>query len=312
MSLVVVKPGLYSTVQDHGRVGYRAWGVPVSGAFDVYAYDLANALVGNEPGAAAVELTLRGGSFEATADLAMGLTGAVFEVWIEGKSGTHPLRPPRSFTLRAGERLVLGIAIEGVRAYLSVSDGFTTPVVLGSRSSEEPLRAGDVLPAASARIAQRVPGANLAAAGRPGGPIRVVAGPDALAMGEDPESIWRTISARVGPQCDRMGLRLEDSRLTVRAEPERLSTPVAPGAIQVVGGELIVLGMACGTMGGYPHVGHVIRADLPRLAQVRPGDRIRFEWTTVTDARAIDDRERIERARALRLIATAARDAMER
>jgi allophanate hydrolase subunit 2 len=105
-------------------------------------------------------------------------------------------------------------------------------------------------------------------------------------------------------------IRLEDSHLTIPAEPERLSTPVTPGAIQVAGGKLIVLGVACGTMGGYPHVGHVIAPDLSRLAQARPGDRIRFSWIDVTDARALADRDRLQYTRVIRLIATAARDAI--
>jgi biotin-dependent carboxylase-like uncharacterized protein len=313
VSLVVVKPGLFATVQDRGRPGYRGWGVPVSGAFDVRAYDLANALVGNAPeaGAAAVEVTLRGGAFEATADLALALAGAVFEAWIEGPAGAHPLRVPRSFTLRAGDRLVLGNAVEGVRAYLAVAGGFRTPTVLGSRSRETPLRAGEDLPAAGARIAARAPGPDLLATGAGRGPIRVIDGPDALVLGEAPDAFWAGLSARVGAQSDRMGLRLEGCRVNVPAEPGRVSTPVAPGAVQAAGGDLIVLGVACGTMGGYPHVGHVIAADLPRLAQARPGDRPTFERVDVTEARAIDARERLDRARALRLIAAAARDGLD-
>jgi antagonist of KipI len=313
LSLLVVKPGLFSTVQDRGRAGYRGWGVPVGGAFDVRAYELANALVGNAPeaGAAAVELTLRGGTFEATAELACALAGAVFEAWIEGPSGAQPLRPPRSFCLRAGERLVLGNAVEGVRAYLAAAGGFRLPVVLGSRSREVALRVGEELPAAPGRIAMRSPGPGLLPTGAGPGPIRVVDGPDALALGEAPGSAWAALSARVGPQSDRMGLRLEGARLAVPAEPDRVSTPVAPGAVQVAGEGLIVLGVACGTMGGYPHVGHVIAADLPRLAQARPGDRITFERVEIADARAIDARDRLDRARALRLIAAAARDAMD-
>jgi allophanate hydrolase subunit 2 len=178
LSLVVLKPGLHTTIQDGGRVGYRGWGVPVSGAFDTHSFRLANALVGNDWDAAAVEITLRGGRFEATTDLALALAGAVFEAWIEGPTGTHLLRTPRSFTLHAGERLVLGNALEGVRAYLAVAGGWQTPVILGSRSREEPLRTGETLPAAPSRIASRTPGAELLAAARQAGPIRVMDGPD--------------------------------------------------------------------------------------------------------------------------------------
>ena len=85
-----------------------------------------------------------------------------------------------------------------------------------------------------------------------------------------------------------MGLRLQGDPVTMISPPDRLSTPVAPGAVQVAGGQLIVLGVACGTMGGYPHVAHVISADLDRLGQLRPGDAITFRLVTLEEARSLD------------------------
>ena len=85
-----------------------------------------------------------------------------------------------------------------------------------------------------------------------------------------------------------MGLRLEGDPVTVNSHPVRLSTPVAPGAVQVAGGQLIVLGVACGTMGGYPHVAHVISADLDRLGQLKPGDVVAFRRVTLEEARLLD------------------------
>jgi allophanate hydrolase subunit 2 len=111
---------------------------------------------------------------------------------------------------------------------------------------------------------------------------------------------------RVGAQSDRMGLHLEGELLQVAPAPERLSAPVAPGAIQVAGGRLIVLGVACPTMGGYPHIAHVISADLDRVGQLKGGDPVSFLLVTLDEARSLDREARSQRrimARRLRLLA---------
>ena len=95
-----------------------------------------------------------------------------------------------------------------------------------------------------------------------------------------------------------MGLRLEGDPVTVTSPPERLSTPVAPGAIQVAGGQLIVLGVACGTMGGYPHVAHLASVDLDRLGQLKPGDALTFRMVTLDEARSLDAAAHRDRASA--------------
>jgi allophanate hydrolase subunit 2 len=123
------------------------------------------------------------------------------------------------------------------------------------------------------------------------------------------DRFWTNRQFRVGSQSDRMGLRLEGDPVWVVTAPERLSTPVAPGAIQVAGGQLIVLGIACGTMGGYPHIAHVISADLNRLGQLKPGDRIHFRRVTLEEARHEDQRARQARKTFLSRVAIAAKDA---
>jgi allophanate hydrolase subunit 2 len=108
-----------------------------------------------------------------------------------------------------------------------------------------------------------------------------------------------------------MGLRLEGDAIMVESPPERLSAPVAPGAVQVAGGQLIVLGVAGGTMGGYPHIAHVISADLDRLGQLRPGDVIRFRRTTLDQARLADRDMRLARKASWSRLSTAAQDAWD-
>src|SRR4029077_10506692 len=98
--------------------------------------------------------------------------------------------------------------------------------------------------------------------------FRIIEGPDGPADSGFDKAYWAGRRFRVGSRSDRMGLRLEGDPVSVASAPERLSTPVAPGAVQAAGGQLIVLGIACGTMGGYPHVAHVISADLDGLGQL--------------------------------------------
>ncbi|HMF35180.1 MAG TPA: allophanate hydrolase, partial [Isosphaeraceae bacterium] len=136
---MVIDSGFWTTVQDYGRVGYREWGVPTGGAFDRSAADLANALVGNGPECAVLELTLRGGMLEALGSVGIALAGAPIEASVVATDGSpRRVRVPSSCSLHAGERLVLGRTLEGARTYLAVRGGFQTPLRLGSRSSEQP------------------------------------------------------------------------------------------------------------------------------------------------------------------------------
>jgi biotin-dependent carboxylase-like uncharacterized protein len=307
MGLIVIDPGLSTTVQDLGRPGYREWGVTPGGAFDRGAAGLANALVGNDGDCAVLELTLVGGTYQADEPLALAIAGAPMEARVLGPDGSQrPLEMPLSWSMRPGERLILGRAIEGARTYLAVRGGWQTRVRLGSRSSEERLRAGDVLPAPPGSIPTRRPLWSPPAVE----PLRVVDGPDAPPVdpASDRSPSWADRPFRVGSRSDRMGLRLEGEPVAIAAPPGRLSTPVAAGAVQVAGGQLIVLGVAAGTMGGYPHVAHVISTDLDRLGQLRPGDAIRFRTTTLAEARRADDDMRQARRALFNRIVTAARD----
>jgi biotin-dependent carboxylase-like uncharacterized protein len=310
MGLIVIDPGLSTTVQDAGRTGYREWGVPPGGVFDRGAAGLANALVGNDAARAVLELTLVGGTYEAHGPLALAMAGAPMEAKVVTPDGSEQaLRIPLSWSLRHGERLILGRAIQGARTYLAIRGGWQTRIRLGSRSSEERLRAGDVLPAAPGSIPTRHPASPLWTP-PVAEPFRVIDGPDAPS--EDPRfdrsSFWADRRFRVGSRSDRMGVRLEGEPVAVASPPGRLSAPVAPGAVQVAGGQLIVLGVAGGTMGGYPHVAHVISADLDRLGQLRPGDGIQFRRVTLDEARRTDDDMRLARRTLLSRIATAAQD----
>lgn len=300
--LLVIDPGFFTTVQDLGRPGLRAFGVPLGGAADRESYRLATALAGDAPGPAALEITLRGGVFQATGDLGIALAGAEVNGEIIGEDGRRPVASPGSGRLRKGERLALGRLGGSARAYLATPGGFQTEIRLGGRSSENPLRAGDFLLAGPSRLESR----RFLNEGEEARPIQILPGPDWSRI--DPTALIDG-SFRISPQSNRMGLRVE-GLIQVAADPERLSAPVIPGAIQATGAGLIVLGVASGTMGGYPHVAQVISVDLDRLGRLRPGEAIAFEAVELAEARRLD-RERREtlRLRDLR-IAAAARDAL--
>ncbi len=308
--LLVVDAGLSTTVQDLGRPGHREYGVPPGGAFDRGSAALANALAGNDWDCAVLELTLVGGRYEACLDLALAMAGAPIEAKIVGpNSAPRTLEPPLSFALERGERLVLGRTLGGARAYLAVAGGWQTPVRLGSRSSEERVRSGDLLPAAAGATPTRHP-RDRGWVDPTARPLRIIDGPDAAAInrGSEPSPAWLERAYRIGAHSDRMGLRLEGESLTIDAPSGRLSAPVAPGAIQAAGGPLIVLGVACGTMGGYPHVANVISADLDRLGQVRPGDLVRFARVGLDEARQLDRETRAAHQATRDRIRTAARN----
>jgi allophanate hydrolase subunit 2 len=220
----------------------------------------------------------------------------------------HILQVPLSWSLRQGERLVLGRVREGARTYLAVKGGWQTPLVLNSRSSEQRIARGAIVPAGPSSI----PARHLGAPGwvPPGSePLRILAGPEGRGVHTGfGEAFWAERRFRVGARSDRMGLRLEGDPVAVASQAERLSTPVAPGAVQVAGGQLIVLGVACGTMGGYPHIAQVISADLDRLGQLKPGDPIAFRPVTLEEARHEHRRARQARSAYLSRVSTLAQD----
>lgn len=286
MSLLILNPGLWATIQDRGRPGRREFGVPPGGAFDLDSLGLANALLGNGPDAPAIELTMIGGSYLALADLALALTGAPFVAEVRDPSGDRRrLVIPGSFTLATGETLALGGSPRGLRAYLAARGGWASPLRLGGRSSETPLRTGGLLATEEGRggrVATRRP----VDAARPDptdGPIRLLDGPD----GPIPPVLLAD-PYRVGAASDRVGLRLEGATVEGAGRPGRRSAPVAPGAVQIAGGRPLILGVAGGTMGGYPHLAHVVGADLDRLGQARPGDVLRFVRVGLSEARQLD------------------------
>jgi allophanate hydrolase subunit 2 len=188
---------------------------------------------------------------------------------------------------------VLGRTSEGARSYLAVRGGWQTTPILGSRSWEVRLAAGTVVRAEPGTVpTRRIDGA--AWKSPTAAPLRIILGPDpGLGSGFD-KQFWISRQFRVSSHADRVGLRLVGEPVTVDSPPDRLSAPVAAGAIQVAGGQLIILGVACGTMGGYPHIAHVISADFDCVGQLKPDDSVKFLPVSLTDARRIDQESRAQ------------------
>ena len=280
--LTVLRPGLHTLVVDHGRPRSRSLGVPVGGAADRFSLALGNALVGNPEVAAALEISLAGPTLRASGELACVVYGAPFDL----ASDRQSLTAGTTFTLRDGEELRIGGASSGARAYLCVQGGLQTPVVLGSRSALEPLRAGDELPCLRRTIRGRFVRVerDWEAPHEAGGPVTLRTLDGAQADWFDGAALYGPATFAVTPASNRMGLRLSGPALPVPLR-ELLSEPVCPGTVQVTrDGGCIVLGVDGQTIGGYPKVAQVIAADLDALGQLRPGDRVRFLRVTLKEA----------------------------
>jgi antagonist of KipI len=310
----VVRPGLLATVQDLGRAGGQRHGIPIGGAMDTFALRVANLLVGNAEGDAALEVTLAGPTlaFEREALLAIG--GADLGAAADGVPlpRWHPVRVP------AGACVSLGAARDGCRAYVAIAGGVDVPAVLGSRSTfarariggldGRALRAGDAFPVGApsplaARIAAALgperaepramvahwgAGASLLPRYSARPVVRLVPGAHLGALTARAREALTGEEFRVAPASDRMGYRLQGPALALSAPLELLSEGVAFGTVQLPpGGSPIVLMADRQTTGGYPRLGEVASVDLPLLAQLRPGDRLRFRAISLEEAQAL-------------------------
>lgn len=299
MTMRVERPGLLTTIQDLGRPGHAHWGVSASGAADALALRLGNRLAGNADGVPALEMTLVGGAFAFEVDAVIALAGADFGAQVSGRR----LAGWRAHEIRRGERLEFGPSRDGARCYLCVRGGFDVPRVLGSASTHvltglggRALRAGDsVAIGASAGCPPATLDPSRIAALYAARPLRITPGPQHDWFAPTAHASLVTSTYAVLEQSNRMGIRLTGAALE-RATPREMSTEgVALGAIQVPrDGQPIVLFVEHQTTGGYPKIANVASADMHRVGQLRPRDRVRFEW--VTFEAALDHLHELERS----------------
>ena len=296
--LDVLASGPLLTVQDLGRAAARRYGVPAGGAMDRFALVAANRLVGNPPGAAALEVTAGGAELLLGAPALIAVTGAD----LGARCDERPL--PRWMAVRVGRGGRIRFAGRsgewGARAYLAIAGGIAAPAVLGSRATDlaggfggltgRALRSGDRLPIG--------PPPPLAEPGRywppalrpPYGPtptLRLLPGPHIGGFAPETLELLTTRNWRVGATSNRMGYRLEGPPLTAPCSFDLPSLGVVPGVVQVPpDGRPILLMADAQTTGGYPVIGTVIGADLPLAAQLLPGDALRLVLTTLEEALA--------------------------
>ena len=317
-SLKVVRPGLFDTVQDTGRTGYMALGIPTAGAMDRIGLRLANALVGNPPDTAGIEIGVMGPDLLVEADsVRVALVGRLSPSLIEGPDAPpKPLEADRTHLLKRGQILRVGMIEGASTAYLSVAGGLALPPFMGSLSTYSRagiggfdgrrLAAGDSLPLV---LASAAPGdeRKLGVAfdyGR--GPIRVVWGPQDEYFSDEGKRTFITAEYRASKEADRMGIRLEGPVIAhatsvASGGADIISDGIAPGAIQVPGAGLpIVLLADRQTVGGYPKIATVTSVDLPRLGRLLPGQTVRFEAVSVEQAEKL---RREQEAQLLRPIA---------
>jgi antagonist of KipI len=303
MSITVVSPGFLTTVQDLGRHHCAHWGVSPSGAADTVSLRLGNLLVSNPPNAAALEMTLVGGSFQFESPRVIALTGSDFGATIDG------LQIPlwQTISVKADQVLQFGQTKSGARCYLCVAGGIAVPPILSSSSTHlltglggfngRALKTGDRLscadregnsPAKRQIVKKQVLELLFAV-----GSIGITTGPQSNFFVPDAQSRFCSSVYVVKEESNRMGLRLSGPNLDRATQEDMTTEGVSLGAIQVPpDGEPIILFVEHPTTGGYPKIANVISADLHRVGQLRPRDKIHFELLTSEKALArLSERE---------------------
>lgn len=286
----VLRPGLFTTVQDSGRRGYQRFGIPVAGPMDRVAHRLANLIVGNHPSCATLEVTLHGPRLAFLGDVLFAVAGANFELSLDGR----PAAMHTAHAARHGQCLAFGARRRGARACFAVAGGIDAPRVLGSRATHVASRMGGIngyvleagarLTVGDCTVRSVRPGERRAPPPAAVGRVRVLPGPDEARFGEAGAELLAAGDYRVSTTSDRMGYRLDGPALA-QSGPELLSRAVSVGTIQVPpSGEPIILMADSPTSGGYPRIGTVITADIPVAAQLAPGDRIAFETCSLKTA----------------------------
>jgi antagonist of KipI len=313
MSIRVLRPGLLTTVQDHGRHGYQRVGLCPGGAMDPVALSLANALVGNPPEEAALEITVIGPELVFEHDTLVAVCGAEFQ-------GGFPHNRP--VLAKAGTRFNVGRAARGARAYIAVAGGFAVDPVLGSRSTFLPgqfggfegraLKHGDLLPLRDEKAVERFSvlkktrdgtvkwsAPPLTLPDREPILVHVIEGQHFASFDSNSQRAFFDTVWRIAPDSNRMGFRLSGPPLGRPQADEILSGPTCLGSVQVPpSGVPIALMADHQTTGGYPRIAEIASADVARLAQLAPGGKVHFAKCSLEIATELrrDARERLQSA----------------
>lgn len=292
-SVKVTVPGLFTTVQDFGRVGFQRFGVPVAGVFDRFAASVANWLVGNGAKTAVLEVSYLGPTLVSDAPLQAAITGGAAAT-LNGE----PLPSYQTFNWGPGQVLTIGGLSDGARAYLAVNGGWRVPLVMASSSTYvraalgghqgRQLQAGDELSVAPGKPVplRRLPRAFWPLPSQ-SVRLRYVPGPQEDHFAAETAELFRTSTYQVAPASDRMGVRLQGQAVTPEI-PDIVSDAIVLGSIQIPkDGQPIIMGPDHQTTGGYPKIGTVLGPDMDKLAQLRPGGTVSWQPVSVDTARQI-------------------------
>ena len=306
----VIQPGVVSTVQDLGRPGYFAAGIPPSGAMDKYSFGFGNLLLKNQPGEAAVEITAVGPKLRVLADTVIAVTGAPFKATLN--RAEIPLW--QAVPVKAGDVLNLGRPAWGWRGYLAVAGGIDVPDMLGSKSTfvmgklgghrGRALKKGDTLSVGTSRFSaaelagRKVRQECLPPAAEQEMQLRVVLGPQDDYVTSESLAAFFSEPFRASVHSDRVGYRFEGPQLFFKERARSKDAGSDPsnivddgnaiGAIQIPAGkEAICMGPDGVSMGGYVKIACLISADMGRMGQVSLNQAVRFKAVVVDEARAI-------------------------
>jgi biotin-dependent carboxylase-like uncharacterized protein len=294
--IMIVSPGLYTTVQDRGRWGYQEFGMPVTGAMDDYSIRIANILVGNDEYDAVLETTLNGPEIFFNIDAVIAITGANMMPRVNGQS------VPMWSTLKLckGDVLSFQVASEGTRGYIAFAGGLDIPAVMGSRSTfvrggvggyeGRKLKNGDEINLRDSNVSlhayenravplKYVPDYNRYCN------VRAILGPQDDCFTEESIEKFFDSEYEVTNEADRMGYRLSGPALKHKVGADIISDGINLGSIQIPGHGMPIVMMADRqTTGGYTKIATVISTDMPYIAQLKPGDKLRFKRVEVQEA----------------------------
>jgi antagonist of KipI len=291
----VLKSGPYTTVQDAGRYGYQQFGIPPTGVLDRHAFRVANILLGNPDEAAVLETTVIGPQLEVLSETDMAVTGAEAPITVN----STPVESWSTFRVRPGDVVNIGPVTSGCRCYLSATGGIDVPLLMGSRSCYPAagigghqgriLAKGDILKRGEGRLLPRMRRVPERFIPRHASEVRLraVPGPqqDFFDHGLD---LFFQSDFTVSVNANRMGYRLEGPPIPQRVGMPQsiISEPSLPGGVQVPPDGRPIILLVEQTVGGYTKIATVISADLPRVAQAKPGDRVRFLKVDLEEAYA--------------------------
>jgi biotin-dependent carboxylase-like uncharacterized protein len=292
----VLEPGILTTIQDLGRYGFSQFGVPPSGALDTFSFRVGNLLAGNQEEEACLEITIMGLKLKALKEVIITITGGDLSPTLNGE----PLEMWRTHLLVEGDLIHFKKVRAGCRAYLAINGGFVVPKIMGSRSTYlsgkfgglegRPLKKGDILytldiPSPLNKLGFRFQSDWIPPWDK-NAHLRVISGPQDHHFTEKGFQTICSSSYEVTPQCDRMGVRLEGPKIERRSDVEEsiISEGLISGSIQVPGDGKPIIILAELVTGGYTKIATVISTDLPKVAQLKPGDHVRFSPISIEEA----------------------------